>query len=46
MDKKELKIAMEVLNKVSVEFPDTKGFTEERLYQKHSKENIFIEEIT
>ena len=45
MNKKKLKVSMEVLNEVSVEFPGTKQFIEKRLEHKCSKENISIEEV-
>ena len=45
MDKRKLNTAIEVLHEVSVEFPDTKEFIEERLEQKFLKENISVEEV-
>ena len=39
------KILLEVLQKVSVEFPETKQFTEEHLEQKRLKENISVKEV-
>ena len=39
------KILLEVLQKVSVEFPETKQFTEEHLKQKCLKENISVKEV-
>ena len=39
------KILLEVLQKVSVEFPETKQFTEEHLEQKCLKENISVKEV-
>ena len=46
MDRRKLNIALEVLNKVSVKFPETKQFIEEHLQQKCLKENISVEEAT
>ena len=37
---------MKVLNKVSIEFPVTKEFIDEKLEQKCSEENISIKEVT
>lgn len=45
MDKRKLNTAIEVLHEVSVEFPDTKEFIEERVEQKCLKENISVEEV-
>ena len=45
MEKQKLKITLEVLNEVSVEFPETKQFLEEHLEQKCLKENISVEEV-
>ena len=45
MEKWKLKITLEVLNEVKVEFPETKKFIEERLEQKCAKENISVEEV-
>ena len=45
MDKRKLNTAIEVLLEVSVEFPDTKEFIEERVEQKCLKENISVEEV-
>ena len=39
------KIPLEVLYEFSVEFPETKQFTEEHLEQKCLKENISVEEV-
>ena len=36
---------MEFLNEVSIEFPETKEFIEERLEHKYSEENISQEEV-
>ena len=45
MEKQKMNIAIEVLNKVSVEFPNTKEFIEERLEQQDLKENISVEQV-
>ena len=45
MNKTKFIIAMEVFNKVLVEFPETKEFMDEKLEQKYSKENISIKEV-
>ena len=37
---------MEVLNKVSVESPETKEFIDQKLQQKYFRGNITIEEVT
>ena len=37
---------MEVVSKVSVEFPETRKFMDEKLEHKCSKENVFIEEFS
>ena len=44
MEKRKLKITLQVLNKVKVEFPGTKEFIE-RQDQKCLKENMSVEEI-
>ena len=46
MYKRKLSIAMEVLNKVSVESPETKEFIDQKLQQKYFRGNISIEEVT
>ena len=46
MEKRKLKITLEVLNEVTAEFPETKEFREERLEQKCLKENILVDEVT
>ena len=45
MKKRKLKITLEVLHEVSIEFPETKPFIEEHLEQKYLKENISSEEV-
>lgn len=45
MEKQKMNIAIEVFNKVSVEFPNTKEFIEERLEQQDLKENISVEQV-
>lgn len=45
MEKQKMNIAIEVLNKVSAEFPNTKEFIEERLEQQDLKENISVEQV-
>ena len=45
MEKRKLKITLEVLNEVIAEFPETKEFIAERLEQKCAKENISVEEV-
>ena len=45
MEKRKLDIAMEVLNEVSVEFPETKELTTKKAEYKCSEENISIEEV-
>ena len=45
MEKTKIIIAMEVLNKVLVEFPKTKEFINEKLEQKYSKDNISLKEV-
>lgn len=40
-----MNIAIEGLSKVSVEFPNTKEFIEERLEQQGLKENISVEQV-
>ena len=45
MEKQKLKITLEILHEVSVEFPETKEFIEEHLEQKCLKENISVEVV-
>ena len=45
-DRRKFRIAMEVLNKVSVESSETKEFIDEKLWQNCSKENMSIEVVT
>ena len=45
MEKQKLKITLEILHEVSVEFPETKEFIEEHLEQKCLKENISVEAV-
>ena len=45
MKKQKLKISSEVLNKVTVEFLETKQFTEKHLEQSCLTENISVEEV-
>ena len=46
IEKHKLCIILEVLNEVSVEFPETKQFTDEHLEQKYLKENTSVEGVT
>ena len=43
MEKRKLKVTLELLNEVSVEFSETKQFIEEYLEQKCIRENISVE---
>ena len=45
MEKRKLKITLEVLNEVTAEFPETIEFMEKRLEQKCLKEKISVEEV-
>ena len=45
MEKRKLKITLEVLNEVTAEFPETKEFIEKCLDQKCLKEKISVEEV-
>ena len=45
MEKQNLKITLEILNKVSVELLETKQLIEEHLEQKCLEENISVEEV-
>ena len=45
MEKRKLKITLEVLHEVTADFPETKEFIEERLEQKFLKENTSVYEI-
>ena len=45
MEKQKLKITLEVLNEISVEFQKTKQFIKEHLEHKCLKENISVEEV-
>ena len=45
MEKRKLKISLEVLNDVTAEFPETKEFIEKHLEQKYLKENISVDEV-
>ena len=45
MEKRKFKITLNVLQEVSVEFPETKQFIEEHLEQKCFKENISLEKV-
>ena len=40
MEKRKLKITLEVWNEVTAEYPETKKIKEEHLEQKSAKENI------
>ena len=44
MEKRKFIIAMQVLQEVSVTFPGTENFIDEKLEQQCSKENIYDEE--
>ena len=46
MNKRKLNIVMQVLQKKSVEYPDTKDLIEEHLEQECLKENVSVEEVT
>ena len=47
MEKHKIKKTLEILQvfEVFVEFPETKGFIDQKLEEKCSKENISIEEV-
>ena len=45
MEKQKLKITLEVLNEISVEFQKTKQFIKEHLEHKCLKKNISVEEV-
>ena len=45
MDKRRFQITLKVLNKVKVQFPETKEFTEDCLEQECLEENISVEEV-
>ena len=45
MEVQKLKITLEVLKKVTVEFPQFKEFIEQRLEQEYLKENISVEKV-
>ena len=45
MEKRKIKITLEILIEVSVEVPETKQFIEEHLEQKCLNENISVEEV-
>ena len=45
MEEQKLKITLEVLKKVTVEFPQFKEFIEQRLEQEYLKENISVEKV-
>ena len=45
MEKRKLNIAMEVLSELSVTFPETKDFINEKLEEKLIRENISLEEV-
>ena len=45
MDKRRFQITLKVLNKVKVQFPETREFTEDRLEQECLEENISVEEV-
>ena len=45
MKKQKLKISLEVLSEVTVEFLETKQFTEKHLEQSCLTENISMEEV-
>ena len=44
MEKRKLLMLIEVLNKVTVEFSETKQFVEEHLEQQYLKENLSVED--
>ena len=44
MEKRKLLMLIEVLNKVTVEFSETKQFVEEHLAQQYLKENLSVED--
>ena len=44
MEKRKLLMLIEVLNKVTVEFSETKQFIEEHLEQQYLKENLPVED--
>ena len=44
MEKRKLLMLIEVLNKVPVEFSETKQFIEEHLEQQYLKENLSVED--
>ena len=45
MKKQKLGISLEVLNEVSIEFPEIKPFINEHLENRYLKENISVEEV-
>ena len=45
MEEQKFKITLEVLKKVTVEFPQFKEFIEQRLEQEYLKENISVEKV-
>lgn len=45
MKKQKLGISLEVLNEVSIEFPEIKPFINEHLENIYLKENISVEEV-
>lgn len=45
MKKQKLGISLEVLNEVSIEFPEIKPFINEHLENIYFKENISVEEV-
>ena len=45
MDKRRAKIISRVLDAVKLNFPETTQFTEDRLEQECSKENISVDEV-
>ena len=40
-----MKIATEVLEEVKIQFPETKGFINDRLEQEFRKEIVFVDEV-
>ena len=46
MDKRRLRVALKVLEKVKVRFPDTKRFIEDLIEEECQKEKISADEVT
>ena len=45
MDKRQLRVALKVLNEVKVQFPETKQFIEEAIEQECLKESVSADEV-